>query len=240
MNPSLFPTLPLIPPPTLSSPPPHCEFERLLHEYRQNQLLISNIDHFYQIIYPVQLKNHEKMGISTREVASKYPNRGSHDNYQSSLGTKGRSRAPLPCTFWLHSPVPPGSTPLYLQAPLPCTFWLHSPVPPGSTPLYLQAPLPCTFRLHSPVPSGSTPLYLQAPLPCTFRLHSPVPSDSTPLYLQAPLPCTFRLHSPVPPGSTPLYLQAPLPCTSRLHSPVPPGSTPLYLQAMGKQTPQFI
>ncbi|XP_026676468.1 uncharacterized protein LOC113465819 [Diaphorina citri] len=69
-----------------------CEFERLLHEYRQNQLLISNIDHFYQIIYPVQLKNHEKMGISTREVASKYPNRGSHDNYQSSLGTKGRSR----------------------------------------------------------------------------------------------------------------------------------------------------
>ncbi|KAI5750923.1 hypothetical protein M8J77_002513 [Diaphorina citri] len=73
-----------------------CEFERLLHEYRQNQLLISNIDHFYQIIYPVQLKNHEKMGISTREVASKYPNRGSHDNYQSSLGTKGRSRLSWP------------------------------------------------------------------------------------------------------------------------------------------------
>uniref|UniRef100_A0A8D8SE29 Disintegrin and metalloproteinase domain-containing protein 11 n=1 Tax=Cacopsylla melanoneura TaxID=428564 RepID=A0A8D8SE29_9HEMI len=69
------------------------EFERLLHEYRQNQLLIQNIaSHFYQIIYPVQLKNHEKMGISTREVASKYPSRGSHDNYQSSLGTKGRSR----------------------------------------------------------------------------------------------------------------------------------------------------
>lgn len=43
--------------------------ERLLKEYRQNQELVRKIGgHFYQIIYPVQLRHHEKMGISTREV----------------------------------------------------------------------------------------------------------------------------------------------------------------------------
>ncbi|KAF9822408.1 hypothetical protein SFRURICE_017683 [Spodoptera frugiperda] len=46
-----------------------CEVERLLREYRQNQELVRNIGaHYYQIIYPVQLRHHEKMGISTREV----------------------------------------------------------------------------------------------------------------------------------------------------------------------------
>ncbi|KPJ07381.1 hypothetical protein RR48_03373, partial [Papilio machaon] len=45
------------------------EVERLLREYRQNQELVRNIGaHYYQIIYPVQLRHHEKMGISTREV----------------------------------------------------------------------------------------------------------------------------------------------------------------------------
>lgn len=45
------------------------EVERLLKEYRQNQELVRKIGgHFYQIIYPVQLRHHEKMGISTREV----------------------------------------------------------------------------------------------------------------------------------------------------------------------------
>jgi len=46
------------------------EVERLLKEYRQNQELVRRIGgHYYQIIYPVQLRHHEKMGISTREVS---------------------------------------------------------------------------------------------------------------------------------------------------------------------------
>lgn len=47
------------------------EVERLLKEYRQNQELVRRIgSHYYQIIYPVQLRHHEKMGISTREVGA--------------------------------------------------------------------------------------------------------------------------------------------------------------------------
>lgn len=47
------------------------EVERLLREYRQNQELVRNIGaHYYQIIYPVQLRHHEKMGISTREIGA--------------------------------------------------------------------------------------------------------------------------------------------------------------------------
>ncbi|XP_076684609.1 disintegrin and metalloproteinase domain-containing protein mind-meld isoform X3 [Andrena cerasifolii] len=57
---------------------PAGEVERLLREYRQNQELVRNIGaHYYQIIYPVQLRHHEKMGISTREAnMSKFPQRG--------------------------------------------------------------------------------------------------------------------------------------------------------------------
>ncbi|XP_012219539.2 disintegrin and metalloproteinase domain-containing protein 9 isoform X6 [Linepithema humile] len=65
------------------------EVERLLREYRQNQELVRNIGgHYYQIIYPVQLRHHEKMGISTREVGiSKFPQRGYGDGgYQNSRG----------------------------------------------------------------------------------------------------------------------------------------------------------
>ncbi|KAL0122910.1 hypothetical protein PUN28_007528 [Cardiocondyla obscurior] len=68
---------------------PAGEVERLLHEYRQNQELIRNIGgHYYQIIYPVQLRHHEKMGISTREVGvPKFPQRGYGDGgYQNSRG----------------------------------------------------------------------------------------------------------------------------------------------------------
>lgn len=47
------------------------EVERLLREYRQNQDMVRGIGtHFYQIIYPVQLRHHEKMGISTREIGA--------------------------------------------------------------------------------------------------------------------------------------------------------------------------
>ncbi|KAK0079676.1 hypothetical protein PV326_008608, partial [Microctonus aethiopoides] len=69
------------------------EVERLLREYRQNQELVRDIGaHNYQIIYPVQLRHHEKMGISTREAGSvKYPQRGAYgDGYQV---PRGRSRA---------------------------------------------------------------------------------------------------------------------------------------------------
>ncbi|CAK9826956.1 Disintegrin and metalloproteinase domain-containing protein 11 [Anthophora retusa] len=71
---------------------PAGEVERLLRRYRQNQELIQNIGtHDHQIIYPVQLRHHEKMGISTREVSvSKFPQRGyGEGGYQN---TRGRIR----------------------------------------------------------------------------------------------------------------------------------------------------
>ncbi|XP_043465764.1 disintegrin and metalloproteinase domain-containing protein 33 isoform X6 [Leptopilina heterotoma] len=69
---------------------PSGEVERLLRQYRQNQELVQNIrSHYYQIIYPVQLRHHEKMGISTRDAsAPKYPQRGSFGDsgYQNARG----------------------------------------------------------------------------------------------------------------------------------------------------------
>ncbi|KAK9754767.1 hypothetical protein QE152_g965 [Popillia japonica] len=56
------------------------EVERLLREYTQNQEMVRNIgSHYYQIIYPVQLRQHKKMGISTREIGSS--KRGQGDGY---------------------------------------------------------------------------------------------------------------------------------------------------------------
>lgn len=47
------------------------EVERLLREFTQNQEMVRNIGtHYYQIIYPVQLRQYKKMGISTREIGS--------------------------------------------------------------------------------------------------------------------------------------------------------------------------
>ncbi|XP_046734645.1 disintegrin and metalloproteinase domain-containing protein unc-71 isoform X3 [Diprion similis] len=69
------------------------EVERLLREYRQNQELVRNIGaHYYQIIYPVQLRHHEKMGISTREVGAKNPPRNGHVGDNSYQNQRGRSR----------------------------------------------------------------------------------------------------------------------------------------------------
>ncbi|XP_052861925.1 uncharacterized protein LOC128268731 [Anopheles cruzii] len=65
------------------------EVERLLKEHQQNQELVDKIgSSYYQIIYPVQLRHHEKMGISTREV-----NPPKFLGYAGSSGSgRGRSR----------------------------------------------------------------------------------------------------------------------------------------------------
>ncbi|KAF6209785.1 hypothetical protein GE061_015535 [Apolygus lucorum] len=83
------------------------EVERLLLEYRQNQELVRNIGaHYYQIIYPVQLRHHEKMGISTREVgAPKFPPREG-GNAQS--GDRERKSFPPPPLLHLPSPFANG------------------------------------------------------------------------------------------------------------------------------------
>lgn len=45
--------------------------EKLLREHRENQDLVRSIGpSHYQIIFPVQLRHHEKMGISTREIGA--------------------------------------------------------------------------------------------------------------------------------------------------------------------------
>ncbi|KAL4132424.1 hypothetical protein QTP88_009576 [Uroleucon formosanum] len=73
------------------------EVERLLRDYRQNQELVRNIGaNYYQIIYPVQIRHHDKMGISTREVGSqKFPSSGLHgsnEGYSSGGSFRPKSR----------------------------------------------------------------------------------------------------------------------------------------------------
>jgi hypothetical protein len=82
------------------------EVERLLKEYRQNQELVRKIGgHFYQIIYPVQLRHHEKMGISTREVggskvwSSSYAKRNIHNSTVCHLSIIHHYRFFF-CFFW--------------------------------------------------------------------------------------------------------------------------------------------
>ncbi|XP_060665493.1 uncharacterized protein LOC132797745 isoform X8 [Drosophila nasuta] len=68
------------------------EVERLLKEYRQNQELVRRIGgHYYQIIYPVQLRHHEKMGISTREVSVPKPGQRPRPHDDSGF-SRGRTK----------------------------------------------------------------------------------------------------------------------------------------------------
>ncbi|XP_034671734.1 uncharacterized protein LOC117903602 isoform X1 [Drosophila subobscura] len=68
------------------------EVERLLKEYRQNQELVRRIGgHYYQIIYPVQLRHHEKMGISTREVSPSKPGQRPRQHDDSGFN-RGRTK----------------------------------------------------------------------------------------------------------------------------------------------------
>ncbi|XP_066151988.1 disintegrin and metalloproteinase domain-containing protein unc-71 isoform X6 [Euwallacea fornicatus] len=73
---------------------PTGEVERLLREYTQNQEMVRNIgSHYYQIIYPVQLRQHKKMGISTREIGSSKVRKARSSRGQSERGGyTGRER----------------------------------------------------------------------------------------------------------------------------------------------------
>ena len=47
------------------------DVEKLLKEHRENQDLVRSIGgSHYQIVFPVQLRHREKMGISTREIGA--------------------------------------------------------------------------------------------------------------------------------------------------------------------------
>lgn len=80
------------------------EVERLLRDYRQNQELVRNIGaNYYQIIYPVQIRHHDKMGISTREVGSQKVSFGKEVGY--GLWREGENRCPIFAFFHIPNDV---------------------------------------------------------------------------------------------------------------------------------------
>jgi len=46
------------------------DVEKLLQGHRENDDMVRSIGARYQIVFPVQLRHHEKMGISTREIGA--------------------------------------------------------------------------------------------------------------------------------------------------------------------------
>ena len=80
--------------------PPSSEVERLLKDYKQNQELVRNLGRrYYQVVYPIQVRNSEKFGVSTREVSgtggyNKYggPNRGINDPGYGTLENSNQPR----------------------------------------------------------------------------------------------------------------------------------------------------
>ncbi|XP_065073377.1 uncharacterized protein LOC135697550 isoform X1 [Ochlerotatus camptorhynchus] len=79
------------------------EVERLLKEHQQNQELVEKIGrNSYQIIYPVQLRHHEKMGISTREVGTKVRYRSRASSYSPSQSSSSSSMNSI-TTFHHHN-----------------------------------------------------------------------------------------------------------------------------------------
>ncbi len=46
------------------------EVERLMRDYKQNQDLVRNLgSRYYQVIYPIQVRHREMVGVSTREAS---------------------------------------------------------------------------------------------------------------------------------------------------------------------------
>lgn len=105
------------------------EVERLLREYTQNQEMIRNIGStYYQIVYPVQLRQHKKIGISTREIGS-------------SKVRKARSTV-CHSTFSSHSP------PLYVIVKyLLLNKWSRNIQPINEVSIYKKAVLRKTYNV---------------------------------------------------------------------------------------------
>jgi hypothetical protein len=56
---------------------PRDEVGRLLREYKQNQEMMRGVEGmYYQVVYPMQVRQDEKIGISTREIDTSYPPKG--------------------------------------------------------------------------------------------------------------------------------------------------------------------